>query len=403
MQISIFKVFANIRSLFALMLLLVILLTLTILSEYSSFQKLENLQKQKEHAAAIINIRAESTDLSTVQFRGKSAMLKNSVESLKNFYQYDYLSQAVSSGSYWNEINKLSNAIDGFNKAANRLYTGEALSEEEYQTRRTRLLHKYTLLVKQIDTIIAANMPFEQQRFYLQQAIAFALLALILFGFLWLLVRLTQIKSDIKTLSTLSSQDHVKFRTVEADTIAKLFGRAPNPSISQNPAYLDSVSGINNYKGFIHEYTATKSKKLGNYTAVCVFSIDKLNEIESTYSKQFAETIIKKVSFILSLHREHNDMIARLNHNQFIIMISRQDKAAALKTCEHIRKNMAETIFTAPDGQQVKASLSGGFVQKLSTHSIEEIIDKANKVLSMSIKHGGNRIAQLRDEPTTMR
>lgn len=397
MQISIFKVFANIRSLVSLILLLVILLTLSILSEYSSFYKLEKLQKEKEHAAAIINIQRGNSHLSTVEFRGESAMLRDSVEDLKNFYQYDYLSQYVSSGSYWDEINKLSDAIDSFNRAANRFYTDEALTNEELQSRRARLMQKHDLLVRQIDSIIAANMPFEQIRFYLQQALVLFLLVFTLFGFVWLLVRLTHVKNDIKSLSSLSGQGHEKFRTVEADTIAQLLGRASNPSISQNPAYIDSVSGINNYKGFIHEYSANKTKKLGNYIAVCVFSIDKLNEIELTYSKQFAETVVKKVGFILSLHREHNDMIAHLNHNQFVIMLSRDDKAAALKTCEHIRKNLAETIFTTPDGQQVKTTLSGGFVQKLYTHSIEEVIDKANKVLSMSIRHGGNRIAQLRD------
>jgi len=403
MQISIFKVFGNIKSLFALMLLLVVLLTLTILSEYASFYKLENLQKQKEHAAAILNIKGKNADISTVEFRGKSASLKKSVASLKSFYQYDYLSQYLSSGNYQNDVLKLSRAIDGFNKAADKLYTQKSASEEVLQARKVRLLHKYSLLVNQIDSIISANMPFEQTRFYIQQGLAFALLALILFGFLWLLLRLTQIKLDIKSLSSLSSQEHVKFRTTEADTISRHFGRAPNPSISQNPAYLDNISGINNYKGFIHEYTSTKAKKLGNYTAVCIFSIDKLNEIELAYSQQFADAVVKKVSFILSLHREHNDMIARLNHNQFVIMLSRQDKASALNDCEHIRQNMADTGFTTSDGRQVKVTLSGGFVQKLSSHSIEEALDKANKVLSMSIKHGGNRIAQLRDKPMGMR
>jgi len=219
----------------------------------------------------------------------------------------------------------------------------------------------------------------------------------------WGAGRLNKVQNDIKSLQRFENEDLSEFSTVEAEAISKHLGRATKTPTTQNPAYLDSLTGINSNKGFTHEYGEKKSQKLGNYTAICIFSVDKLNEIEMQYPQDFAETVLKKASFMLSLYRQHNDIIGRLEHNQFVILLSRQDKTSAINDCELIRKSVEETPFKSPDGKSINVTLSGGFVQKMSTQALGEIITKANKVLSMSVQHGGNRIAQLRDKSAALK
>jgi diguanylate cyclase (GGDEF)-like protein len=125
--------------------------------------------------------------------------------------------------------------------------------------------------------------------------------------------------------------------------------------------------------------------------------------MEMQYSQAFVETILKKVGFMLTLYRQHNDVIGRLDHNQFAIIVSRQNKSSAINDCELIRKSVQESPFTTSDGQNLTITLSGGFVQKLSSQTLDEMITKANKVLLVSLQHGGNRIAQLRDEHSSMK
>ncbi len=402
MRISIIKIFAKLKSLFLLLLLLAILLTASILSEYSSFYKLENLQKEKDLATAIYNHGRDELDLSTIQYRGQSTMLKHEQEALLDLFTYDYVSQFMQTGNYQNEVVKLRDAIDNFNKSAGNWYTQETLSDEELQTRKADLTQRYDLLMEQINAIISQNMSYEQKRFYIQETLVLALLVLILFVVFWMFRRLTQLQDDIKALYTLDNVGQIMFHSVETDTIAKRISRTSKSSTTQNPAYLDAVTGINNYKGFIHEFSEKKSLH-GNYTAICIFAIDKLSEIELQYSQDFVEAVLKKVGFMLSLYRQHNDVIARLDHNQFTIILSRQNKTSALNDCELIRKSVEETPFKTSDGDKLAITLSGGFVQKFSTQTLEEVITKANKVLSMSIQHGGNRIAQLRDKNASLK
>ncbi len=397
------KIFARLKSLFLLLFLLTVLLTASILSEHSSFYKLENLQKEKELATAIYNLGRDNLDLATIQYRGQSTMLKHEQEELLDLYTYDYVSQFTQKGNYQNDVMKLGDAVANFNQSAERWYTQETLSDEELQERKTDLTQKYDQLVAQINSIISQNLPFEQKRFYLQEALVLALLGLTLFIVFWMFRRLAQTQNDINALFTLENVEERSFNSVEADTIAKRISRNTKSSATQNPAYLDSVTGINNYKGFIHEFSDKKSLKVGNYTAICIYAIDKLSEIEMQYSQDFVDAVLKKVGFMLSLYRQHNDVIARLDHNQFAIILSRPSKEGAFNDCELIRKSVEDTPFKTSDGQKFAITLSGGFVQKFSTQSLEEVITKANKVLTMSIQHGGNRIAQLRDKSVSVK
>ena len=403
MQVSISKVFGTIKTLYTVMFLLTALLCLTIVSEFVSFSKLHNLQNEKEIATTVYNLGREDLDLASIQFRGKNTLLRHESNALSGLYEYDYINKFSKEGNYHNELNKLKTAIELFNTAAGEWYAQEALDTDELRKRKAEFQKSYEMLVRQINAMITQNSLFEERRFLLQLGLSGALLLMLLYSMLTVPRRLNLIEKDLKVLGSSDYDENYPFATHEAESISKSAGRTAKTPATTNPAYLDTVSGINNYKGFLHEANSKKAQKLGNYTAVCIFAVDRLNELEVRYPQEFSEAVIKKVSFMLSLYRQHNDVIGRLDHNQFAIYLTRQDKTSAINDCELIRKSVEETPFKSSDGQTVKITLSGGFVQKMSTDSLEEIITKANKVLSMSIHHGGNRIAQLRDKSTALK
>ncbi|MGB5964343.1 MAG: diguanylate cyclase [Sulfurimonadaceae bacterium] len=361
------------------------------------------MQNEKDIATAVYNLGRDDLDLSNIQYRGKNTMLRHESNALSGFYEYDYINKYSKAGNYQNELSKLQYAINDFNVAAGEWYTQEQISEEELQTRKEQFTKSYNLLMTQINTITSQNIVYEKKRFLVQMGLIVALLLLISFSAFWASRRLAQIQGDVRTLNIFEQDEATAFSTLEADSISKRMGRTTKTSATKNPAYLDSVTGISSYKGFMHEYGEKKSQKLGNYTAICVFAIDKLSDLEMQYSQDFSEALVKKVSFMLSLYRQHNDVIGRLDHNQFAILLSRQDKTSAINDCELIRKSVEETSFKTSDGKNLTVTLSGGFVQKMSTQNLDEVLTKANKVLSMSIQHGGNRIAQLRDKTTALK
>jgi len=403
MQFSISNAFGAIRSLNTIILLLVALLILTIVSEYASFYKLENLHNEKEIATAVHNLSRDDLDLANIQYRGKNTLLRHESNTLATFYDYDYINVYSKTGNYSNEIHKLQDAIKAFDSAANAWFTQEETSEEELQQRQKLFDDAYTALMHTINTIIDNNSIYEERRFIIQLGLSGTILLLLLFGAFWTSSRLKTIEKDIKNLSNSDTDEVTEFATIEAENISKHQVRAPKNVVTKNPAYLDTETEISSYKGLMHEFNAKKGQQLGNYTAVCLFAIDKLGELEMQYPQELSSALVKKVSFMLSLYRQHNDLIARIDHNQFVILLSRPDKTSAINDCELIRKSVEEATFKTADGKDLTITLSGGFVQKMSTQNLDEVITKANKVLSMSIQHGGNRIAQLRDKNTALK
>ena len=403
MQFSISNTFGAIRSLNTIILLLVALLILTIVSEYASFYKLENLHNEKEIATTVHNLSRDDLDLANIQYRGKNTLLRHESNSLSSFYDYDYINVYSKTANYSAELYKLQDAIKTFDAAANEWFTQEETSEEELQQRQKHFDDAYAALMHEINTIIDNNSIYEERRFSIQLGLSGAILFLILFGAFWTSSRLKTIEKDLKKLSTPDADGVSEFATIEAENISKYIGRAPKIVATKNPAYLDTETEISSYKGLMHEFNAKKGQTLGNYTALCVFAIDKLSDIEMQYPQEISSSLVKKVSFMLSLYRQRNDLIARIDHNQFVILLSRQDKTGAINDCELIRKSVEEATFKTADGKDLTITLSGGFVQKMSTQNLDEVITKANKVLSMSIQHGGNRIAQLRDKNAALK
>jgi len=403
MQNSITKMFGSIKTFITLLIILSFLLLLTMVSEYASFFKLQNLQNEKEIATAVYNLDRSDLDLANIQFRGKNTLLRHEGNALSAYYEYDYINNFSKTNNYHNDLAKLQNAIDIFNKAAGDWFTQESISEEQQQENSETFAEAYQYLMQQINTLIVKNIVFEKQRFEIQLALSSVIFLLLVILYFMSSSRFKIVQNDFNALAQSDIDDTHTFLTQEAEAVSKHLNRSTKSAPAKNPAYTDQLTGINSYKGFINEYNSKKNQKLGNYTAICVFSIDKLSEMEMQYGEAFTTVVIEKVSFMMSLYSQRNDIIGRIDRNQFAIFISRQDKTSAINDCELIRKSVEETPFKSPDGASVKITLSGGFVQKMMSQPLDEVLTKANKVLSMSIQHGGNRIAQLRDKSTALK
>lgn len=385
------------------MILLTAVLIATLASESVSFYKLQKLQEEKEIASDIHNLSRNDLDLASIKYRGSFSLLKNGSELLHSLYEYDYINNFTKKFNYRNELNRLDNNIRDFEEASAHWFSNKAVDAAQLATYQKSFDNSYIKLRVQINSIVSQNIQFEEQRFYVELGLSTLLFLLLIINFFSTSRKLASVEQDLQLLKSSEGITNGIFNSSDAEFIAKQLGRAAKSTTTAKPPQnIDDVSGINNYKGFMQECGSKKSQNLGNYVAICVFSIDHFSEIEAQNSSQLSEALIKKVAFILSLYRQHHDVIGRLDHNKFAFYLSRGDKAAALHDCELIRQSIEETAFKTDNGKAIHITLSGGFVQKSITQNFEEVVTKASKVLSMSIKHGGNRIAQLRDKSATI-
>ncbi len=398
MQNSSATIFGSVKKSYLLPILLTATLIAILLSEFISFYKLQNLQNQKEIASSIHKISHSDLDLANVKYSGNISRLKNEKNMLSTLYEYDYINNFTKKFNYRNELDKLENSIKDYEETAEAWFTRGAIDDTLLQ-RKEAFEHSYLQLREQINNMVSQNISFEKQRFFIELGLAVALLLLLLISFFSTSRKLQSVQNDLKLLQSSEGALNGSYTTSDAEFVAKLLGKATKSTTTATPPQrLDNISGINNYKGFMHECAGKKSQNLGNYAALCIFSIDNFSNIEAQNEKEFSEEVVKKIAFILSLYRQHHDVIGRLDHNMFAFFLSRTDKSTTLHECEMIRQSVEEAAFKGQNGAPVKITLSGGFVQKTVTQNFEDVVAKATKVLSMSIKHGGNRIAQLRSK-----
>ena len=378
----------------------IIFLIIVASSEYLSYTKTENLQREKVLSTAVYNLDRKDLDLANILYRGQNTRLRHESNTLQRYYDNDFIGRFFTTVDHKQDLSKLKKNISSFNLAAGEWFTLEKVEDAQHQANKEQFTNTYNALTKQIDHLLSANDLYIAEQHTLFITVGTPLLLLTAISWIFVYRRRQKNKKESRTAEkSLQGSSY----SVQAGQSSRQVEHSIKTPQSVNPSYLDLATGINNDKGFMHEYNESKGQNPRNYTAVCLFAVDKLEEMEANFPADFSESILKKVGFMLALYHHDRDIIGRLAHNSFVIMLSRDDKASAVNDCELIRKSIEGNPFTTEGGQELIVTISGGFLQKESTQNINDILRKANKVLSMSIQHGGNRIAQLRDKNTAMK
>ena len=168
-------------------------------------------------------------------------------------------------------------------------------------------------------------------------------------------------------------------------------------SDSIDKSLMDPVTEILNHKGLIVMYAQRKNLKSNNFTSVTVIEIDNFSKANRVYPQELTQAILKKVAFTLSLFEQPTDVIARTDYNQFTVILSRATKEQCFKEMEMIQQSISEIKFKLPSGEFVNITISGGFILKQNSKSLEETIFQSKKILRFAKEQGGNKIAQQTD------
>lgn len=394
MKISIESVFKNIRFFLTLLTVLLFLISFFELMRYTSFDKIKNIQEEKELVTKLYELGRDNLDYNIIQFHGMSAELKTDALALNTMSDYDIIGNILGlNKEFGNDINTLLQYEDDYLQKLTLYYD---VNGTDLDAKRSDVSNSKELLIGLLNTILFKNLKYDYDKFYITQwffYLTFISSFLITF---WYAKRLKIIYNDIKSLFAIGyERTSESLETQEIDAIKMRMVR--KPTTSQNPSMIDPVTGIKNYKGMVHSYSEKKDMKASNYTIVCVFEIDDFRTYEKEFPKEFSQSILKKISFIISLYEQPTDVVARIDYDQFAVIFSRDSKDKALSDCDAIRKSIEETNFKTPKGEKLPLTLSGGLVIKQSNKSLEDTISNAKDILQTAKEKGKNRIAQIRD------
>ena len=394
MRWSIKQIFDNLAKTLLLLSIILGLLCVFAFTLNSSSKKVDLILHQKALIKEAYDMGRDDIQLSNIQLKGIINTLKYDIDDMKDVFDFDILGNYFfgHSKEYTKDLEQLNikqllyiEAVDAFYDQSlvdldKRLKEYE-FAQEEYEDKLIDLQDKH--------------LTYESDKLGFIQFIIYLSFVVSLLATLWFTRRLAFVYSDIKTLFSidLDSKNRV-YLTEEAEMITKRMSR--KPTSSTNPAHIDPVTEINNYKGLVHDF-ANRTGYSGASMVVCVFSIDNLKGIEQKYQKEFVNQILKKIAFVITLNKQHTDVLGRIDYDQFALILNRATKDIALNDCEQIRKNIEDTKFKTPTGGSINVTVSGGFVIKTANKQLDQTILQAKEVLTAAVEKGGNKVAQLRD------
>ncbi|MBU0632142.1 GGDEF domain-containing protein [bacterium] len=323
-----------------------------------------------------------------------SADLKTTALSLNTISSYDVLGTLFGFSSEFNNDIKI--LLDSEDKYIEQLNLYYANNTEELDKKLNDLTSSKKALLSHLDEIVYKNLKYDKSKFFITQWIFYTTFLLSLIGVFWYSKKLKIIYNDIRSLYAIGQEKTSEtIATEEVDAIKIRMVR--KPTTTQNPSMVDPVTGIKNYKGMVHAYSEKKGMKDSNYTTVCVFEVDNFRKYEKELPKELTQTMLKKIAFIISLYEQPTDVIARIDYDQFAVVLSRESKDKALNDCDSIRKSIEEAVFKNPQGERIPFTLSGGFLIKQANKSLDDAISNAKEILQTAKANGQNRIAQIRD------
>ncbi|WP_345993947.1 GGDEF domain-containing protein [Sulfurimonas sp. HSL-1716] len=394
MKFSIKSIFKNLLFFLTLSSSLLFVISLIEVNRYASFNKIKSIKEQKLLVNKMYDLGRNDIDYSIIQVRGMSAELKTEALSLNTISSYDFLWNILGmNGDFEKDTNKLLVLEDEYIAKLSAYYENNT---NQLDRKLQELTASKQAVLNLLNEMIFKNVDYDYRKFSITQWLIYLTFLNSLIASFWYYKKLKIIYNDIKSLFAVGHEKTSETAaTKEIDAIQLRMVR--KPTTTQNPSMVDPVTGIKNYKGMIHAYSEKKGMKDSNYTTVCVFEVDNFKKYDKELPKELSQSILKKISFIMSLYEQPTDVIARIDFDQFAVILSRDSKEKALNDCESIRKSIEEAVFKDPKGAKIPFTLSGGFVIKQSNRSLEDTISHAKEVLQTAKTNGYNRIAQIRD------
>ncbi|MEA1920849.1 MAG: diguanylate cyclase [Campylobacterota bacterium] len=393
MKLSIKKIFTTVTTLLTLFILFLAFIALVMLGEHNSQEQISLLQKHRTDIQNIKAIQTEDDTLSNIEFQHLSAELSHNLkkyqETLNAFEPLSFLSSRDDDRQNFDIFKNMTHQFI----ANTKLYIQDKSvfeTTDQFET-------DYTMLRSMVFDMLSQRINAEHQQFVIREFIIFAS---VLIGVLFLLMihkQFSIVLRDIESLYGVTSKENpYEIKTIEVEAISAKF-RKDSLSTTSNPAHMDPLTNIKNYKGLIHAYNTTKGIREHNALAICIFEIDNYNLLKRKFDNDFIELIRKKIAFMITLYEQPIDIIASLDESKFVLLLGRASKDESLQECEKIRESIADTFFKVPQGEKVFITVSGGFIIKPSTKSIDASITHTKDILKKAQEKGTNKIAQLRD------
>jgi len=120
-----------------------------------------------------------------------------------------------------------------------------------------------------------------------------------------------------------------------------------------------------------------------------ILDIDHFKRINDTYGHNAGDKALKIVAQIMQSYVRQSDYVFRIGGEEFVLLLTSTDVAAAAIMVEKMRKGIADSSFHFK-GEPVSLTLSARITQTITDDNVESIYERADKALYKAKNSGRN-------------
>jgi diguanylate cyclase (GGDEF)-like protein len=166
-------------------------------------------------------------------------------------------------------------------------------------------------------------------------------------------------------------------------------------SVARREAMMDPLTRLWNRRGasVLLKAAFTAADQRGMPLTLALLDLDDFKRVNDSYGHQIGDEVLRKVASRLVSAVRGDDSVCRLGGDEFLILMTDTDAAAAARIAERIRRMVTDTSIPTRDGALV-VSVSVGFTIRKPNNpaSSEALIDLADQALLQSKAAGRNRV-----------
>ncbi len=168
----------------------------------------------------------------------------------------------------------------------------------------------------------------------------------------------------------------------------------------ENEARTDTLTGLNNRRVFDRrlEEEHRRAKRYGKSYSLLMLDIDHFKRVNDSYGHLAGDTVLAALGRILAMQVREVDTVARVGGEEFAVIFPEIGSGIARDIGERMRKAIAGTPFTLPDGRQIGVTVSIGIACFPNCAAdAQTVVSTADQALYVAKQSGRNRVMLYQD------
>ncbi len=173
----------------------------------------------------------------------------------------------------------------------------------------------------------------------------------------------------------------------------------------QKLAITDPLTGLLNRHGFnpTSKREFEIAKRYNHKITAILFDIDHLKKINDDFGHPVGDRSLKMIAECCRTTIREIDLAARFGGDEFVILLSETDVKAGMEVAERLKRCIQAHWFKV-DGKEVEVTISAGVAElRRSMHSLDDLIDMADRGSYLAKSQGRDSIATVQPVPGRVR